>query len=140
MPTDLRKAIWSLPGLLLGFLWHLPPLIQCLLLLMLLDVISGIISAAVQGVAITSKTSWRGALKKGLALLLIAATKALCVASNVDAADVAAAVTGFFCLTEMISIVENCDRAGLPVPPILTRMLAAMKDQADSKAPVKKGE
>ena len=131
MPTDIRKAIWSLPGLLLGFLWHLPPLIQCLLLLMALDVISGIISAAVQGVAITSKASWRGALKKGLALLLLAATKAMCVASGVEA-DVAAAVTGFFCLTEMISIVENCDRAGLPVPPILTRMLAAMNDEAQA--------
>jgi phage-related holin len=38
-------------------------------------------------------------------------------------------VAGWFCLTELISIMENCGKAGLPLPQKLTNVLAQLQDE-----------
>lgn len=138
MPTDYRKALWSAPGALLGLLWAMPPLIKWLLLLMLIDFASGFLGALGRG-EVSSTASRKGAMKKAQALLLVAAMKALCMAISLDV-DLSAMLAGYFCLTEAISIAENAARAGLPIPAFLTRVLAAMKEQADPKTEPAKGD
>lgn len=135
MPTD-RKAIWGIPGTLLSFLWGLPWLFKGLLILMMIDFVTGFIIAWDRG-KISSTVSRRGAIKKAVALCLVLAMKVLCMAISLDL-DLAAMLAGYFCLTEAISIAENASRAGWALPPFLTKALAAMKDQAAD--PAKKGE
>lgn len=137
MPTDARKALWGIPGSLLAFLWGLPWLFKGLLILMAIDFASGFLGAWDRG-EISSAVSRKGATKKAQALLLVMAIKALCMAISLDV-DLAAMLAGYFCLTEAISIAENAARAGLPIPSFLTRVLGAMKEQADPKADPAKG-
>lgn len=134
MPTD-RKALWGIPGTLAGLFWAMPWLFKGLLILMAIDFASGFIIAWDRG-EISSAVSRRGAIKKAVALCLVLAMKVLCMAISLDV-DLAAMLTGYFCLTEAISIAENAARAGLPVPPFIAKTLAAMKDQADAP---KKGD
>lgn len=139
MPTDTRKALWGIPGAIISLLMHIPPLWLWWAWLMFLDVASGLISARIRGIAITSKDAFRGGLKKGLAIVLALSAEGLRQATSIEM-DIVSLVVSYFCLVEVISIAENCDRAGLPVPAFLSRLLNAMKEQADPKAEPKKGD
>mgnify|MGYP000867254088 FL=1 len=138
MPTDYRKALWGIPGMIIGFIVHIPPLWIWWGFLMALDLVSGLIGAGVRGIAWNKRTAFRGGAKKALAIILALSANGLQQATQLEI-DIAALVVFYFCVTETISIAENCAGAGLPVPAFLLRLLTAMKEQADPQADPKKG-
>lgn len=126
-----RKLIAGAPGALLGVFMSLHPLFQALLILQAIDFATGFL-VAWSNRAISSDASRKGFTKKAIALLLVIAVKVLTTAYKVDVGiDLAASISGWFCLTEVISIAENAVRAGWTLPAFLTKALAAMKDQAE---------
>jgi len=110
---------------LLAWWADMPLVLQAMTVLTLLDYVSGMGKAFVNR-TLSSQTGYRGAVRKGLAFVLVAAGwvahKKLGVPVPLDQI-----VAGFFCGSELISIVENCKQAGLSVPEALTKYFEALK-------------
>lgn len=121
-----NKAAWSIaPAVAAGIWGGIHPLIQTLVLLILLDFVSGLLYAWAQG-AVSSDASFRGMAKKAMMLVLVGAASAY-NATQPLGFDAGAAVAGFFCATELISITENAGRLGLPIPKVLMDAIAKLQ-------------
>lgn len=101
------------------------PSFRLLAILMICDVITGLLQAARQR-AVSSEISSAGMIKKAGMLVLVLVAKALEAQVN---SPVAAVVAVFFAVSEGISIIENADQLGVPIPPILTRLFAQLGEQ-----------
>lgn len=98
----------------------LHPAWQALAILNVLDVITGLIVAGMAK-AITSEASFRGMAKKALMWVLLGAAEVFSrnaeAMAGIDASvPGGAVVAAYYCLTELVSIVENVARAGVPLP------------------------
>ena len=96
------------------------PFIQVLLVLMLADIISGMLAAIVTG-GMSSDRSRRGMAKKAMELLLVLVVGYMSEHLGSDAGfslPAGKAVAGFFCATELVSILENAVRAGINIGPL----------------------
>jgi toxin secretion/phage lysis holin len=102
---------------------------QSLLVLMALDIASGLIAGYVTR-SISSDVSWRGMAKKSLVLLLVAACGVLERVWKLEV-PLASGVVGFYIVHELISIVENTARAGLPMPKTLMSALRKLRAQTE---------
>ncbi len=106
------------------------PLVQLLILLMVIDIVSGML-VAIQGKTLSSSTAFKGMTKKAMALLLIGAAGAIEVyaVTLVGEVPIQATVAGFYCGSELLSVVENAALAGLPVPKVLRDVLAKISPE-----------
>ena len=125
----MRKFIASLPGAIYGWLVSLPHVIHALLILMALDVVSGLIAAAKNG-EIRSDKSFLGTARKAMQLILVMSSGALAWGMGLPT-EVSSAVAGAFCVTEMISIVENAAKIGVPIPKPIIDMLHRVRERGD---------
>lgn len=100
----------------------LGPMIQLLLVLMALDILSGV-TAAIVTKTVCSDISYRGVGKKTMVLLLVVMASVLSPLVADGALPIGQAVALFYCINEAISIAENAGRAGVPLPKILTDAL-----------------
>jgi len=116
-------------GVLAGLWGKLHPLMQSLLVLMALDIASGLVAGYVTR-SISSDVSWRGMAKKSLVLLLVAACGVLERVWKLEV-PLASGVVGFYIVHELISIIENTARAGLPMPKTLTSALRKLRSQTE---------
>ena len=89
------------------------PLIAALLVLMCLDIVTGILAAGASG-QLSSSVSFKGMCKKGIMIGIIAAAKIMEVV--IPGAPLATIGALGFCCVELFSIVENAGRAGVPLP------------------------
>jgi len=120
--------IGAAAGLVVGFWVGLGVFVQALLVVMVADVATGMLAAAVDG-NLNSAASSKGLAKKAVALILVMLTAWL--SSNLhaylgDGFPGADAVAGAFILTEVISILENAKRTGVNLGP-LERVLAVAR-------------
>lgn len=115
-------------GLLAGVWASLSFVLQVLLLLMILDFITGI-AVAIQDGTVSSHRSYQGIGKKVIVLALITATAIIQQHLQVDL-PIVEVVAGFYIANEFISILENAALAGVPVPGALRDMLAKLNDMA----------
>jgi toxin secretion/phage lysis holin len=100
------------------------PFIGILILLMMLDIASGIIAAAINR-EIDSNFSFKGALKKAQMLLMVAAGLVFeMIYPDVPWGRI---IAGLLSLGEMISITENAGKAGLPIPVQLKETLKRLR-------------
>ena len=102
-----------------AFWFGLNPLVQLLLAAMILDIITGVLSAYVRK-TVSSAASFRGMAKKSIILLLVWGAW---LAGGQIAQPLGEAVAGFYILNEMTSIIENAAESGLPVPKFLVEAL-----------------
>lgn len=104
---------------------HVPPVLVILLCLMGLDIVTGNISAWINGV-VSSKAGGRGLMRKGLILLLLLSADLMekAVGSNYHLQRWGALA---YCANEFISIIENCDKCGVPIPGWLVKALLSAK-------------
>lgn len=106
---------------LVGAAWgQIPQVIQALLLLMALDFVTGLLAGWITR-RVSSSVGARGVAKK-LAILL-GVTMAY-ILDNQLGLPVAEAAATAWCVTEGISILENLDRAGVPIPSVISDALA----------------
>lgn len=112
--SPLKAAVGLAVAAVSGMFFGLHPMVQTLVILILLDLASGILLAWSTG-SVSSDASYRGMAKKAMMLLLVGAAT-IYNATQPLGFDSSVAVAGFFCTTELISIVENAGRIGLPIP------------------------
>ena len=126
-----KAKLAAVSGVVLGLWLGLDPLIRTLIVLIGLDLISGLIYAWTSG-KISSDASMRGMAKKALMLILVGAAHVYNGAQSLGF-DAASLVAGFFCTTEFISIVENCGRVGIPIPKPIKVAIEKLNKQLDQE-------
>lgn len=105
--------------------------LQCLLVFIALDYISGLIKAY-SCKALSSKIGFRGILKK-VGVLIIVAVGVLVDRITGGSGAVRSLVIYYFVANEGLSIIENLGQAGLPIPKSIKNALKILKDQGDGK-------
>lgn len=105
--------------------------LQCLLVFIALDYLSGLIKAYSCKV-LSSKIGFRGILKK-VGILIIVAVGVLVDRITGGSGAVRSLVIYYFVANEGLSIIENLGQAGLPIPKSIKNALKILKDQGDGK-------
>lgn len=104
-------------------------LITILLLLMLIDVITGLVKA-IKDKNLWSRKSLFGYARKILVFLIITVANLLDLMMNLNGTLVLATVT-FYILNEVLSITENSAQIGLPLPKQLLDVIQVFQEKDD---------
>lgn len=118
------------------FFGELDMALKTLLLLMVLDYISGLICAG-KDKSLSSSAGFKGLSKKMLILIIVAVGVSVDNATGANGI-VRSMVIFFYASMEGISILENATRAGVPIPDKLKDMLIQLKE--GNKKEIRKGE
>ena len=124
-------------GKLLTFLfgdWDVA--LQCLVIAVALDYISGVIKAFVNK-ELSSKIGVKGLLKK-VGVFVIVALAVLLDKITGESGMVRTLVIYYFVANEGLSIVENLGEAGLPIPDVIKKALKSLKNESKGKSNDKK--
>jgi toxin secretion/phage lysis holin len=102
-----------------------------LLVLMAVDYVSGVAASLRDGKGLSSEVGFWGLAKKGLMLLIVI------VAHRIDlvlGADVAmGGAVYFYIVNELLSVMENYGRLGLPMPDRLRDAIRILRNKAERK-------
>lgn len=128
--SDLIKSILAAICAFFGFLFgERNGIMLALIVLIVLDYISGVIAAVVEK-RLSSEVGAKGIAKKVFMLLIVA------VANIVDVEVLGGGehvlktvVVIFYIANECISLIENAGRLGVPVPDKLMKVLEQLKDR-----------
>ncbi|MBP3040591.1 phage holin family protein [Bacillaceae bacterium Marseille-Q3522] len=106
-------------------MWGWSPLLPILLLIVILDYISGLMASAIEG-KLSSKTGFRSIPRKIMIFVMVA------IANLMDGAlgntnIFRDAVIFFYLANELLSITENAGRIGLPIPKQLLSAIEVLK-------------
>lgn len=102
---------------------------QCLLVAIVLDYISGIIKAFILK-QLSSSIGLKGILKK-FGVLVVVALAVLIDRVTGESGAIRTLVIYYFVANEGLSIIENMGLAGLPIPKSIKEALNALKKQGD---------
>lgn len=127
--NDIIKGILAAICTAVGFLFgNADGLIIALVVLIVLDYISGVMAAAVEK-RLSSEIGAKGIAKKVFMLLIVAVANIVDI-NVIGEGNVLRAVTVvFYIANECISLIENAGRLGVPVPKKLLDVLAQLKDK-----------
>ena len=130
--------LWVKIGIAAMAAWviALPIVIWLLLGMQVLDIVSGLVASG-QRSELSSSISWEGMKKKVFQWILVLTAVILQYQVGMvfgqdthfiglSPAEVAA---WFFVVTEALSIAENADKAGMPMPPFMMKALAIANDK-----------
>lgn len=113
---------------LLGGIDHL---LIALAVIMAVDFVSGLF-AGTKETGASSRRAFRGLVKKGAMVALVVVAHQLdIVAGTADAQFLRNAMILFLIAVEGISIIENMERLGVPIPPFLRRHFEQMKKEGE---------
>lgn len=126
-----RATKW-LAAIALATWARVPGLVQTLILFMALDFLTGVLAAVVRK-GVSSDDSFRGLAKKALVLILVGTSH---IASDTLhlGVDFGSVVALAYIANEIISITENCARAGVPIPAPLLDVLSKFKAKTKTRS------
>lgn len=108
-----------------------------LCIFMVIDFITGMTAAAMgeseksKNGGISSQAIWRGILKKLMTLVIVVVGAQLDKLTGAN--YIRDAVVIAYCITEVVSIIENAGLIGLPVPSIIQKVIDVLKEKNDSQ-------
>ena len=122
--------IAAIVGGVIGFLfgaWDLP--LQILLTAIVLDYVSGMLKAFYLG-EVSSRAGYKGLIKKvGILFTIVVANLTdLILGLHIFRS----AICMFFCMNELISVLENISALGIPIPDILKDKLIQTKGDSEN--------
>ena len=124
------KSVLAATGAIFGYLfggWTI--LLQILLTAVIIDYVSGMIASGVAG-ELSSKVGFRGIAKKVMIFLLVAVGNLIDKAMG-EGSAVQTAIIFFYLGNEILSILENAGKIGLPIPQKLQDAVAILKGRGD---------
>ncbi len=124
-------ALSLVTGSIAAFWLGLYPLMQLLLVLIVLDILSGLIGAFMRK-EVSSTVSWAGIGKKALILIIVAGAEYAGNLADLQISEtltLGAMVAGFYAVNEFISILENAAAAGIPIPKFLRDVLQKLNSE-----------
>jgi toxin secretion/phage lysis holin len=106
-------------------------LLQVLLAFVIIDYVTGVMASAIEG-KLNSAVGAKGIAKKVLIFVIVAI--AHLVDTSLGEAHVFRDATIFFYLAnELLSILENAGRVGLPIPPMISKAVQVLQGKGDAK-------
>ena len=136
MKNILSTYIGILGSIIASLLGGWDMALQTLIIFMTIDYVTGLMVAGIfnkstktKHGALESVAGWKGLCRKGVALLivLIACRLDLLTGANL----IRDAVVIAYCTNEAISIIENAELMGVPIPTRLTKAIEALKSKED---------
>jgi len=128
----LAKSFVGALGAFLGyFVGGVDVLIKALVLLIVVDYISGMIASALSG-ELKSKTGFVGILKKVVIIFLVGVAVQLDLVLETNSA-VRDATIFIFLGNELLSILENAGRIGVPLPEPLVNAVEVLRGKSEKK-------
>lgn len=126
--TKIQVAVTALGGWFGYFVGGVDGFMTALIVLMVLDYVTGIMCAIVDK-QLSSSIGFKGLFKKMLIIMLVGV--AHIVDLNVVGSNEAlrSAVICFYLSNEGVSVLENASRLGLPIPEKLKAVLAQLHDK-----------
>jgi len=129
MEKYIKSGIAVLGGLLTSFLGGWDLMLRVLVLFVVLDYITGLIAAWSEK-KLNSEIGARGIMKKVLLFVIVALAFQLDKALGQEIFRSLA--IWFYLANEALSIIENCSRAGVPIPTFLKSALEQLRKKADA--------
>jgi len=130
--TDFIKWLGAILSGVVGYLFGAGnEWLYALIAFVILDYITGLIAAVIEK-KLSSSVGFMGILKKLLYLIIVSVGHLADSTIGLNGA-LELAVVGFLIANEGISILENCGRAGLPIPTKLLIVLKQLKDEQENK-------
>ncbi len=99
-----------------------------LLISMAVDYFTGVAASIKEGSGLNSSVGFWGLFKKGLILLVMMITHRLDILLGADM--IMGGAVFFYIANELLSIIENYGRLGLPLPDRLKRIVQVLRDRA----------
>lgn len=128
---NVYKLSMTALGGIIGYLWGgWNALLGILLAFVIIDYITGFIAAGAEG-KLSSEVGFKGIAKKILIFVLVAVAHLLDEALGGNNDIFRDAVIFFYLANELLSIIENSGRAGLPVPDVLRNTVEILKGKGD---------
>ena len=128
--TKVQIAITALGGWLGYFLGGLDGLMIALIVLMILDYISGVMCAVVDK-KLSSAIGFKGICKKVFILMLVGVAHVIDLYVVGTGSALRGAVVCFYMSNEGLSLLENAAHIGLPVPDKLKEILSQLHKRED---------
>ena len=125
---NIFKSILAALGAALAYLfggWG--ALLGILLAFVVTDYVTGVVAAALEG-KLASGIGYKGIAKKVMIFIIVAMAHLADQAIGLDSVLMSAAVF-FYLANELLSILENAGKIGLPVPKVLERAISILKDR-----------
>lgn len=126
------KSIFAAAGAAISYFsggWS--ALLQVLLVFVIIDYITGVLASALEG-KLNSAIGAKGIAKKVFIFVIVAV--AHLVDTSLGEAHVFRDATIFFYLAnELLSILENAGRVGLPIPPMISKAVQVLQGRSDIK-------
>lgn len=106
-------------------------LLQVLLAVVVSDYVTGVMAAAVEG-KLNSAVGMRGIAKKVMIFLIVALAH---LADTVlgDSHMIRDATIFWYIANELLSIVENAGRIGVPIPPAISRAVEILRGKGEAE-------
>lgn len=104
-----------------------PALVQVLLTIIVMDYVTGVLAAGVEG-KLLSRIGLVGIARKVFIFLVIALAHQIDIAFG-SKDMIRDATTYFYMVNEVLSIVENAGRLGVPIPHVLKKAILVLKDK-----------
>ena len=124
----LRAGLSFALGYLSLFLGGWDALLRALLIVMVIDIMTGLL-IAFREKALSSAVGFRGISKKALILLIVGLSHVL--DESIGGGALRGAVLGFYISNEGLSVLENAARLGLPVPEKLKNALTQLRGKEE---------
>lgn len=129
--NDIFKAVMAAICTACSFLFgSADGMIIALIVLIILDYISGVMAAIVEH-NLNSEVGAKGIAKKVLMLLIVAVANVVDVNVIGDGSVLRTVVVIFYIANECISLIENAGRLGVPVPKKLLDVLEQLREKGD---------
>jgi len=106
-------------------------LLGVLLAFVITDYITGVMAAGIEG-KLNSSIGWKGISRKVMIFVLVAMAHLVDMALG-DSNVFRDATIFFYLANELLSIIENTGRIGLPVPDAIQKAVAILKGKGDVK-------
>jgi len=104
------------------------------LILMAADIVTGWIQASINGTWDSTKMR-KGLYRKSGEIMIVAVAFAVQEAISLPV-DVTAFISGYIIVMEILSVCENLDQAGLPMPTWITKRLKKAADTLTNEDPI----
>lgn len=106
-------------------------LLQILLAFVVIDYITGVVAAATEG-KLSSSVGMKGIAKKVFIFVIVAVAHLADTAIGNGSLLMDAAIF-FYIANELLSILENAGRVGLPIPEIILKAVDVLKSKSQTK-------
>ncbi|WP_363549522.1 phage holin family protein [Caldifermentibacillus hisashii] len=130
---SMYKVTMTVLGGILGYLWGgWSTLLGILLAFVILDYVTGIFAAAMDG-SLSSKVGFKAIPKKIVIFIMVSVGNLVDIALGGDNHVFRDGVIFFYLANELLSIIENTGRIGLPVPDFIKNAVQVLKGKGEDK-------